>query len=150
MTPEQLTALQSLAGRTLTQAEVDALTPPVGVRNDAGIAAVLSVGRTRLQATEIGTGTILALFEGLGGQFIDTLRTIGQTNRDVHWLVEGTLLRGKFDAGDPASRFGIQDMIANPAMAPFVPGMNALLARGIGPNPVSTPEVSNALNALGG
>jgi len=43
MTPEQLTALQTLAGRTLTQPEIDALTPLVAVRDDAGIAAVLSL-----------------------------------------------------------------------------------------------------------
>ena len=145
MTPEQLTALEALAGRTLTQPEVDAITPLVAANGTQAIADALSVGRTKLSKTEIGTGTILAVFQGLGGQFIDTLRTIGQTNRDIHWLVEGTLLRGVFDAGDPASRFGIAGLIAEPAMAPFVPGMNALLARGVTPDPITHTQVGAAL-----
>ena len=71
MTPEQLTALQTLAGRTLTQPEIDALTPLVGVRNDTGIAALLSVGRTRrdpaTKYTSLGIAERHAPMGGLPG-----------------------------------------------------------------------------------
>ena len=71
MTPEQITALQALAGRTLTQPEVDALTPLVGVRNDTGIAALLSVGRTRrdpaTKYTSLGIAERHAPMGGLPG-----------------------------------------------------------------------------------
>ena len=113
--------------------------------NTQVIADALSVGRTRPRKTEIGTGTILAAFQGLGGQFIDTLVTIGQTNRDIHWLVTGTLLRGVLDMGDPATRFGVQGLMAQSPLAAFVPGMQALLAMGVEPAPITHTQVGHAL-----
>lgn len=109
------------------------------------IANALSVGRTKPRKTEIGTGTILAAFQGLGGQFIDALVSIGQTNRDIHWLLEGTIKRGVLDTGDAATRLGIQGLMAQEPLAPFVPGMQALLALGVQPDPVDSGEVSAAL-----
>ena len=51
MTPNQRGALEALAGRALTTAEVEQITPLVAAepRADAQIAAILSVGRTRVE-----------------------------------------------------------------------------------------------------
>lgn len=150
MTPEQKFALEALAGRSLTAEALAEIKPLIAARNDAGIAAIISAGRTRMKETKIGVGTILASFQGMGGAFLDALTTIGQTNRDVHWLLEANIKRGDFDIGHLASRAGIAGLIAAPPLAPFVPGMNALLALGTEPHPVSVNDVSNALNALKG
>lgn len=136
MTPQQIRAaiearpeLQVLASHGATQA----------------IADVLSVGRTKPRRTELGTGTTLAAFNGLGGQFLDTLETIGQTNRDIHWLLQGTILRGVLDTGDAATRAGIQVLMNAQGMTPFVPGLQALLDMGVEPDPVTHTEVGAAL-----
>jgi hypothetical protein len=49
MTPAQHSALEAVAGRPLTQADLDALDPLLGYdsRNDVAIADYLSIGRTR-------------------------------------------------------------------------------------------------------
>lgn len=137
---------------SLTLAEIRAAiaaSPELTALAQAGdtqaIADALSAGRTKPRKTEIGTGTILAAFQGLGGQFIDTLQTIGETDRDVHWLLVGTILRGVLDTGDTATRAGIQRMIDTPAMAPFVPGMQALLALGVQDDPITRDEVESAI-----
>lgn len=114
------------------------------------IAAALSVGRTKPRKTEIGTGTILAAFQGVGGQFIDTLRTIGQTSRDIHWLIEGTILRGVLDMSDPATRLGIQNLMAQPSLSAFVPGMQALLNMGVQPDLLPEMDVRRAIYADNG
>jgi hypothetical protein len=109
------------------------------------IADILSVNLKRFRKTEIGIGTILAAFKGLGGQFMDTLVMIGQSNRDIYWLIEGTIKRGVLDTGDVETRLGLQGLIAQPALAPFVPGMNALLGLGEESYKITAPEVESAI-----
>lgn len=150
MTPGQKAALEALAGRQFTAEETAALVPLVAAGSTQEIADLLSVVpgggvRTKLCNTAIGVGTILGAFQGLGGQFMDTLVTIGQTNRDVHWLIEGTIKNGVLNMGDPATRAGIQGLIAQSSMASFVPGMQALLALGVAPDPVSHTQVGEAI-----
>ena len=141
MTPEKLAALGALARRALTDAEI-AL---ADARQDAELAASLSAGRTRLVPMEVGVGTILAAFAGSGGQFLDTLDAIGQANRDIHWLLNGVILRGAFDPSVPASRDG---MVALAAQLPqFAAGINALLAMAEQADPVAVGAVSDILNA---
>lgn len=67
MTPAQLTALEALAGRTLTQSEQDAITPLVASGSTQAIADILSVGRTRLVSGTITTRGAAAAFPALGG-----------------------------------------------------------------------------------
>lgn len=114
-------------------------------RDDGAIAAALSVGRKKLQHTEIGVGTILAAFggNGLGGQFLDALESAGQANRDIHWLLQGTILRGVLDVGNAATRAGMQGLAA--AMPPFAAGIDALLAMGEVDDVVTAQDVAKAL-----
>lgn len=53
MTPKQLAALESVAGRTLTDAEIAQIEPLLPDRLDIEIAAILSVGRTLRQLVPI-------------------------------------------------------------------------------------------------
>jgi hypothetical protein len=110
------------------------------------IAAALSVGRAKITSRMIGVGTILAVFGGVGGQFLDALQAAGESNRDLHWLLQSNIMRGEFDVGDRASRAGMQALAA--AMPPFAAGINALLALAEVPDPVSSQEVTRALEGL--
>ena len=141
MSPSHQTALEILARRSLTADEI-AL---ADARLDADLAASLSAGRMRLVSKEIGVGTILAAFAGSGGQFLDTLEAIGQTNRDIHWLLNGVILRGAFDPSLEASRYGMQQLATQ--LPAFAAGINALLAMAEQADPVAVGAVSDILNA---
>ena len=54
MTPAQQTALQTLYGATFTAQQIADLAPLVDARNDAGVAAYLSTGRTVQGSVPIG------------------------------------------------------------------------------------------------
>lgn len=116
-------------------------------RDDVAIAAALSVGRTRLVSKEIGVGTILAAFAGSGGTFLDTLEAIGASNRDIHWLLNGVILRGSFDPSIPASRYGMSQLAEQ--LPQYAAGINALLALAEHDDPISVGAVSDALNLAG-
>lgn len=61
MTPEQKTALEVVAGREVTPAEVLQIEPHIQYdsRNDVAIAAILSVRRTKTVSRNIGPGDII-------------------------------------------------------------------------------------------
>lgn len=139
MTPQQQTALETLVDRPLTDDEI----VQAEARNDALLAASLSVGRTRIQSREIGTGTILAVLAPNGGEFIDALVALGETDRNVYWSME-LIKQGRFDIGMPKAREQIQALATgNPDLAPSVA---ALLAYGEVPDPLPVAAVSAILN----
>lgn len=150
MTPAQQAALESVVGRALTQTEIDQIDPLLDYNNrqDMQIAEILSAGRVRTKPTLIGVGTILGAFSGTGGAFLDTLETIGQSNRDVHWLLEANIKRGAFDVGDPASRAGLQAMAEQ--LPQYAAGITKLLQLGTEPDPIHYNKVSDALNIAEG
>lgn len=117
-------------------------------RDDGAIAAALSVGRKKLVHTEVGVGTILAAFggQGVGGQFLDALEAMGQTNRDIHWLLQGTILRGVLDVGNPATRAGLQQLAG--ALPTFATGLTVLLAMGETDDVITAQDVARALEGV--
>lgn len=148
MTPAQQNALESLVGRALT---VDELAH-AQARNDANLAASISIGRTRIESKLIGRGAILAAMAPTGGLFIGALRDIGATlprtmdSANVAEVV-GLIDRGEFDVGMAASREQLQIFAAaNEAMAP---GIAALLALPVVADPVPVDAVSAVLNSEG-
>jgi hypothetical protein len=167
MTPGQLTALQLLAGRTLTQPEVDALTPLVAVRNDAGIAALLSVGRTRRDpATKYTSLGIAERHSSLGGlpgalasevalQKLEGFATAVLAGADPVLKLLGAQIRrqmlhlpgGGMAIGSPA--LGAMLSIVVQAGAMTQAEANALQDVAAVPDPISVNDISNALNALG-
>ena len=146
----QKAALESLVDRSLTAQEVADIDQLLPVRNDVAIAAVLSDGRTRLQSHMIGIGTILACMkaEGLaGGEFLDALKALGNTNRDVYWIMTN-IERGALDMGESATQESVVEL--KPAFASWSAGLDRLLALGRVADPIHYNAVSDALNIAEG
>lgn len=152
MTPAQQAALTAVAGRELTQQEIDAidLLLDPNNRNDTEIAAILSVGRVRVSPTEVGYGTIVGKLRGVGGgggAFLDALAQVGQVDRDVFYTLK-LIERGAFRIDLPESRAGMVALAtAVPNLGPYV---TALLALGEEPDPIPVADVSRALNVAEG
>ena len=148
MTPIQQSALEALAGRALTANDVAQIDPLLAERDDVAIAAALSIGRTRMQSTFIGVGTIievLAAHGSSGGEFMDALVVVGQTNRDAYWAM--SLLRaGTFDLSKTASQVQIAGLAES--LPDHAAGLIALAGMANAPDPIHYIAVSNALNGV--
>lgn len=119
------------------------------VRNDGEIARIISIGKTKLVPTEIGSGTIMSTLAAVGidgGVFLDTLVTIGGTNRSVFWTVEDLIKQGRFRIDLVASRAGLSNLAQ--AVPALLPAVTQLLTLGYEPDPVLVDVVSAALNGV--
>lgn len=149
MTPAQQAALKGIAGRELTQQEIEQIDPLLGPnnRNDVAIAALLSAGRTRPVHTEIGIGTILAKLGASGGAWLDALDAMGQQDSNVKWSM--VLIRdGRFRIDMAEARAAMQTLATNvPGLAA---GIAALLTLGVEPDPLPVTDVSRELNIAEG
>jgi hypothetical protein len=146
MTPAQQTAIEAVFGRALTATEATAITPSVDARNDAAVATYLSGLRPKkLAPTEIGNGSILdtmglavgnALLDAIHGnasyKYVVTLLDQGRLRLDSA-LVQGTLTAM---VGQPLST----------AMTLAQPSVDALNALALVADPVTTNQISDALN----
>jgi hypothetical protein len=166
MTPQQQTALEGLVGRALTEAEVEQIDALLPARNDDAIAAILSVGRTEIfsrMTTVRGMDTslpggaaqsevIMLKLEGTR----DMLLALPDEPEHAANRVLGSVLRRRLryldgddglDFGAPAFRAMLDDFQAkNILTADEVTGLKGIAQR---PAPISTNQVSDALNALG-
>ena len=163
MNTEQKLALQSLVGRDLTAGDEQTLDPLVAERNDVAIAALLSVGRTRItQPRLVGEGTIsAALGVPAGPVFIYILGEAAKTPivaetppeqgvasamvRQAHRLITDK----NFDVGLPSVRAGLDAFVGK------LPGFtqtaaDAIKALAVVSDPVPTEAVSRALNLAEG
>jgi hypothetical protein len=115
----------------------------VASRDDAEIARLLSVGKTRLVPTEIGNGTILETI-GLdsGNALLDELSS-NATYRHVQPLLE----QGRLRVDSQLVRLTLDALAEVGTIS--VAQAEALKALASVPNPVSVGEVSDALNAGG-
>ena len=146
MTPAQQGALESLAGRELTAEEVAAIEPFLAVRNDVSIASILPP-KVTVQSTPIGIGTTLAVLAPNGGQFLDALEALGQTDPNVKWALK-LIEQSNFDVGMDATRAQMQ---AFAQVAPdFAVGIAALMATAERTEPIHFNAVSDALNIAEG
>lgn len=140
MTPAQQNALESLVGRALTADEL----AHAQARNDADLAASLSVGLETTQPTPIGIGTVLAVMAPSGGDFLNALEGMGAADSNVKWALK-MIEQGTFDVGHPVTRAQLQAFAgAVPAMAPAI---EALLDVAVHPDLVSVDTVSAILNS---
>ncbi len=143
MTPEQQAALESLAGRSLTQEEHDQLEVFIDVenRNNTAIAEILSVGRTIAVPTEVGNGTILEVLGfSIGNTLLDAIKTIPEF-RHVVPLVE----QGRLRLDSPATINALQSLV--PAILTQEQA-NAMKARAYKADPISPAAVSTVLTQL--
>lgn len=129
----------------ITLAEIRAAFPDLTpyTRDDAAIAATLSVGRTRLVSRMIGIGTVLdTLGPEAGAAALDTLDALRATNRPLAWAWV-LLERGDLDIGMASTRAQLQALatagVLQQAQA------DALLSLAVVADPVSPSEVSAVL-----
>lgn len=111
------------------------------IRNDAAIAVILSVGRTKLTPTEVGVGTILEVLGlDLGNTLIDTINAAPQF-RHIRPLLEQGRLR-------------LDSALVQTTLQGLVPAMltqsqaDALANRARIPDPIHVSLVSAALNEV--
>lgn len=140
MIPTQQTALEVLAGRALTQVE----TALAQARDDAALAASLSIGRTRCVPTLIGMGQVMeALGPTAGAAVLDALNTAKNDYRPLYWAW-GLLEKGLLDVGSPATQAQINALagagLMTPAQATTLIGLSSQS------DPVQIAAVSDILN----
>lgn len=124
----------------VTLAEIQATGLPLD--DHGAIAEALSVGRTKVQATPIGIGTVLAVMAPVGGEFLNALESLGSSDANVKWALK-MIEQATFDVGHPVTRAQLEAFAVNvPAMAD---GIAALLALAVVPDPVTSQEVTKAL-----
>lgn len=120
-----------------------ALQALASVRDDAGIAAALSVGRTRIESTFIGVGRVMdCLGPTEGAAVLDALDALRTTVSPVKWawlLLE----RGELDVGLPSVRAQIDALVPAVMTAAQAEVLKAFALR---PDPVPVNAVSEALN----
>lgn len=147
MTPAQLSALESVAGRVLTSDEIVAIKPFLPDRNDVAIADILSAGRVKTQATPIGIGTVLAVMTPSGGEFLNALESMGATDANVKWALK-MIEQQTFDVGHPVTRSQLEAFSdAVPTMATAIA---ALMSVAESADPIHYNDVSDALNIAEG
>ena len=146
MTPEQQSALESVAGQSLTAERIAAIEPYLADRNDVAIASILPA-KLAIVSTPIGIGTILAVLAPNGGAFLDALEAAGTSDPNVKWALK-LIEQSNFDVGMAATR---AQMAAFAQAAPaFADGIVALLATAERAEPINYNAVSDALNIAEG
>lgn len=117
----------------------------ITARDEAVIANLLSVGKTKLVRMEIGIGTVLSTLGTAGGPFLDGMVTMGASDSNVKWAMR-LLETGEFNIGSAAAQAQMG------AIATAVPSLAApialLLALAVVPDPVSAHAVAVALEGV--
>jgi len=149
MTPEQQQALEFVVDRQLTPDEITAIDTHLdfNARNDVAIAEILSVGRTKLQTYNIGTGDVLDTI-GLtaGNSLLDEVY-----NNPNYRYVPKELDRGNLDISRASVRAVLDQIAANPLVLNFDQVHSDMLkALAEVPDPIDFNKVSNALNVAEG
>lgn len=150
LSTNQQTGLQTLAGRALTATEIGY----ANARDDADLAASLSVGLTTTASTKIGIGGVLnALGAANGAAFLDAMTSLSSTVSAIKYGLQ-LLDSGQFDVGDSTSIATINLLVTGgtlggatiPANTISQATATALLNLAVIPAPISVSQVSNILN----
>lgn len=134
MTPDQQAALRA-------QAHADeACAQPLLERNLVELARILSVGRTRASAREIGNGMILeALGVEAGNKLLDHIASADEL-RHVRPLLE----QGRLTIGAPVVLAALQSFVDIPDVLSQADA-DKLCALGFDPDPLTPQDVAEAL-----
>lgn len=143
----KLDALALLAGRELSVQDITALVPLILVRDDVGIANILSEGRTPVQSHTVGIGTVLEVMSPYGGDFLNVLEACGATDSNAKWELK-LLERGEFDIGRKATRDMVLRLAAGNSDWDQV--VQSLLQLAEVASPIHYNEVSDVLNRADG
>lgn len=146
MTPEQIQALQTVSGATLTQEHLDALEPFVLSRNDVAIAEMLPKKQV-INSRLIGIGSILAALAPSGGAFLDGLEAIAASDPNIKWTLK-LIEADNFDVGMPVVRAMLKQFAEDhPTLAPAI---TILLGLAVTEESSYYNAVSDALNIAEG
>lgn len=113
-------------------------------RRDCGeLAALLSVGRTKVIDYSIGYGTVLeALGADNGAKFLDQLTALAETSSPVKWALK-LLDRGELNIGAAETRGQLDALAAGGVMPQAV--ADALKGLAMGPDIVTAEQVADAM-----
>jgi len=113
-------------------------------RRDCGeLAALLSVGRTKVVDLNIGYGTVLEVLGAeSGAAFLDSLTTLAATSSPVKWALK-LLDRGELNIGAAATRGQLDALAAGGVMPKAV--ADALKGLAMGPDIVTAEQVADAM-----
>lgn len=113
-------------------------------RRDCGeLAALLSVGRTKVIDYSIGYGTVLEVLGAeAGSAFLDGLTALASTSSPVKWALK-LLDRGELNIGAEATRGQLDALAAGGVMPRAV--ADALKGLAMGPDIVTAEQVADAM-----
>lgn len=131
----------------ITLADIQATGIDLASRNDAAIAAALSVGRVRIEKRLIGIGTVLdALGPEAGAEVVDRIEALAVASKPVKWGFF-LLQRDNLDVALPSVRAQFDELAAAGVMTQAQ--ADTLKALGQVADPVPVNDVSDILNAAG-
>jgi len=113
-------------------------------RRDCGeLAALLSVGRTKVIDYSIGYGTVLEVLGAeAGSAFLDGLTALAATSSPVKWALK-LLDRGELNIGSPATQAQLDALAAGGVMPQVV--ADALKALALAPDVVTPQQVAEEM-----
>lgn len=115
----------------------------LAVRDCGALAAILSVGRTKVIDYSIGYGTVLEVLGAeAGSAFLDGLTALAATSSPVKWALK-LLDRGELNIGSPATQAQLDALAAGGVMPKAV--ADALKGLAIVPDPYSIQDVILAM-----
>lgn len=118
----------------------------LAVRDCGALAAILSVGRTKLVERNIGYGTVLdTLGADAGAAFLDGLTALAANSSPVKWALK-LLDRGELNIGAAATQQQL-DMLASVGVIP-VEAAEALKNLAVVPDEITATQVQAALEGL--
>lgn len=130
-------------------AEIKAKCTPaqLATRDPVSIAAIVSVGRTRLQTTFIGYGSVMdALGPVDGANALNALESGAASSPPIKWAMK-LLDRGELDLSKPSTRGQLQALVGTIFTQAQV---DILLALASTPDPITELDVRSTLwDALG-
>ena len=113
-------------------------------RRDCGeLAALLSVGRTKVVDLNIGYGTVLEVLGAeAGSAFLDGLTALAATSSPVKWALK-LLDRGELNIGSPATQAQLDALAAGGVFPQVV--ADALKALALAPDVVTMQQVAEEM-----
>ena len=118
----------------------------LAVRDCGALAAILSVGRTKLIERNVGYGTVMeALGADNGAAFLDGLTAVAATSSPVKWALK-LLDRGELNIGAAATRGQLDALAAGGVMPQAV--AEALKNLAVVPDEITASQVQQALEGM--
>ena len=116
-------------------------------RRDCGeLAALLSVGRTKVVDLNIGYGTVLEVLGAeSGAAFLDSLTTLAATSSPVKWALK-LIDRGELNIGAAATQAQL-DALATAGVMP-VAVADVLKGLAVSPDEITASQVQQALEGV--